>query len=65
VGGEPTAAVDADAGTGASADAIVEVDRWSQSDTPFGTSEEHYQMKQTYPSSSLFPCGRGLHRPQS
>jgi hypothetical protein len=57
--------VDADAGTGASADAIVEVDRWSQGDTPFGTSEEHYQMKQTYPSSSLFPCGHGLHHPQS
>jgi hypothetical protein len=36
VGGEPTAAADADAGAG------VEVDRWGRGGTPSGTSEEHY-----------------------
>jgi hypothetical protein len=36
VGGEPTAAVDADAGAGG------EVDRWGHGGTPSGTSEEHY-----------------------
>jgi hypothetical protein len=36
VGGEPTAAVDADAGAG------VEVDRWGHGRTPSNTSEEHY-----------------------
>jgi hypothetical protein len=34
VGGEPTAAADADAG--------VEVDRWGRGGTPSSTSEEHY-----------------------
>jgi hypothetical protein len=34
VGGETTAAVDADAG--------VEVDRWSHDGTPSDTLEEHY-----------------------
>jgi hypothetical protein len=40
--GEPTAAVDADAG----ATAAVEVGRWSRGGTPSGTSEEHYRMEQ-------------------
>jgi hypothetical protein len=57
VGREPTAAADADAG------ATVEVGRWSHGGTPSGTSEEHYWMEQPQPSSSWFPCVRGLHRP--
>jgi hypothetical protein len=36
VGGEPTLAPNADTG------AIVEVDRWSCGDTPFGTLGEHF-----------------------
>jgi hypothetical protein len=56
VGGEPTAAVDAAGGAG------VEVDRWGRGGTPSGTSEEHYWMERPQPSSSWFPCGRGLHR---
>jgi hypothetical protein len=54
VGGEPTAA-----------SAGVEVDRWGHGGTPSGTSEEHYWMERPQPSSSWFPCGRGLHRPRS
>jgi hypothetical protein len=57
VGGEPTAAADAETG------AVVEVGRWSCGGTPSGTSEEHYQMEQPQPSSSWFPCGRGWHHP--
>jgi hypothetical protein len=41
VGGEPTAATDADAGVVAA----IEVGRWSRGGTPSGTSEEHYQME--------------------
>jgi hypothetical protein len=59
VGGEPTATADADAGAG------VEVDMWGRVGTPSGTSEEHYWMEQPQPSSSWFPCGRGLHHPRS
>jgi hypothetical protein len=59
VDGEPTAATDADAGAG------VEVDRWGRGGTASGTSEEHCWMEQPQPSSSWFPCGRGLHRPRS
>jgi hypothetical protein len=39
VGGEPTAAADADAG------ATVEVGKWSRGGTPFYTLEEHYWME--------------------
>jgi hypothetical protein len=46
VGGEPTAAANADAG------AEVEVDRWGRGGTPSGTSEAHYWMEQQPPSSS-------------
>jgi hypothetical protein len=53
VGGEPTAAVYADAG----ATAAVEVGRWNRGGTPSGTSEEHYQMEQPQPSSSNFLVG--------
>jgi hypothetical protein len=60
VGGEPTAAA-ADAGAGAAA--VVKVGRWSCGGTPSGTSEEHYRMEQPQPSSSWFPCVRGLRRP--
>jgi hypothetical protein len=42
VGGEPTAAANADAGAGAA----IEVGRWSRGGTPSGTSEEHCQMEQ-------------------
>jgi hypothetical protein len=59
VGGEPTAAADADAGAG------VEVDRWGRGGTPSGTLEEHYWMERPQPSSSWFPCERGLHHPRS
>jgi hypothetical protein len=38
VGGEPTAATDADTGVGAA----VKVGRWSCGGRPSGTSEEHY-----------------------
>jgi hypothetical protein len=51
VGGEPTAAADADAGAG------IEVDRWGHGGTPSGTSEEHYWMERPQPSSSWFPVG--------
>jgi hypothetical protein len=61
VGGEPTAATDADAGAGAA----VEVNRWSRGGTPSGTSEEHYRRVQPQPSSSWFPCGHELHRSRS
>jgi hypothetical protein len=61
VDGEPTAAVDADAGAGAA----VEVDMWSHGGTPSGTLEEHYWMEQSQPSSSWFPYGRGWHHPRS
>jgi hypothetical protein len=40
VGGEPTAAMNADAG------AAVEVGSWSSGGTPSGTSEGHYRMEQ-------------------
>jgi hypothetical protein len=56
-GEEPTTVVDAAAGAG------VAVDRWGRGGTPSGTSEEHYWMERPQPSSSWFPCGRGLHRP--
>jgi hypothetical protein len=59
VGGEPTATMNADAGAGA------RVDGWGNGGTPSGTSEEHYWMEQSQPSSSWFPCGRGWHRPRS
>jgi hypothetical protein len=59
VGGEPTAAADADAGAGAA----IEVGRWSRGGTPSGTSKEHYWMEQSQPSSSWFPCGCGWQRP--
>jgi hypothetical protein len=36
VDGEPTAAMDTDAG------AVVKVGRWSRGGTPSGASEEHY-----------------------
>jgi hypothetical protein len=58
-GGEPTTIADANAG----AVATVEVGRWGHSGTPSGTSEEHYRMEQTQPSSSWFPCGRIWHHP--
>jgi hypothetical protein len=61
VGGEPIAAIDADAGAGAA----IEVDGWSRGGTPSGTLWEHYQIEQPQPSSSWFPCGRGLHHPRS
>jgi hypothetical protein len=61
VGGEPTAAADADAGAGAT----VEVGKWSRGGTPSDTLEEHYWMEQPQPFSSWFPCVRGLHRPRS
>jgi hypothetical protein len=60
VGGEPTTAVDTDAG----ASAAVEMDRWSRGCTSSGTSEEHYRMEQPQPSSSWIPCGRELHHPR-
>jgi hypothetical protein len=56
VGGVPTTIAD---GVGAA----VEVDRRSHGGTTSVTSEEHYRMEQPQPSSSWFPCGRGLHRP--
>jgi hypothetical protein len=59
--GEPTAA--ADAGVGAAV--AIGVGRWSRGGTPSGTSEEHYWMELPQPSSSWFPCGRGLHHPRS
>jgi hypothetical protein len=59
VGGEPTAAVDADAGAGAG------VDRWGRSGTPSAILEEHYWMEQSQPFSSWFPCGREWCRPRS
>jgi hypothetical protein len=55
VGGEPTAATNADA----DAAAAVEVDRWGRGGTPSSTSEEHYWIEQPQPSSSWFPCGHG------
>jgi hypothetical protein len=59
VGGEPTTAADV------AADAGVEVDRWGRGGTPSGTSEEHYWMERSQPSSSWFPCGCRLHHPRS
>jgi hypothetical protein len=61
VGGEPTATADA----GAGAAAAVRVGRCSRGGTPSGTSEEHYRMELPQPSTSWFPCERGLHRPLS
>jgi hypothetical protein len=61
VGGEPTAAADADASAGV----IVEVGRWGRGGTSSGTSEEHYWMEHPHPSSSWFPCVRGLRRLRS
>jgi hypothetical protein len=60
VGGKPTAAADA------GVDDVVagKVGRWSRGGTPSGTSEEHFQMEPPQPSSSWFPCERGLHHPQ-
>jgi hypothetical protein len=48
VGGEPTAAADADVGVAAA----IEVGRWSRGGTSSGTSEECYWMEQPQPSSS-------------
>jgi hypothetical protein len=59
VGGELTAAMDADAGAGAG------VDRWGRGGTPSGTSDEHYWMEYPQSSSSWFPCGRGWHHLRS
>jgi hypothetical protein len=58
VGGEPTAATDADAGAGVA----IEGGRWSRGCTPSGISEEHYWIKQSRPSSFWFPYVRGLRR---
>jgi hypothetical protein len=41
VGGEPTTAVDTDAGAGAA----IEVGGWNRGGTRSGTSEEHYRME--------------------
>jgi hypothetical protein len=60
VGEEPSAVVD----VGVGAAVADEVGRWSYGGTPSGTSEEHYQTELPQPSSSWFPCERGLHRPQ-
>jgi hypothetical protein len=61
VGGEPTTAMDTDAGVATA----VEVGRWSRGGTQSGTSEEHYWMEQPQPSFFWFPCGRGWRRPRS
>jgi hypothetical protein len=63
VGGEPTAAADADASDGVGA--AIEMGMWSRGGTSSGTSEGHYWMEQPEPFSSWFPCGHGLHRPRS
>jgi hypothetical protein len=59
VGGELTAAADADTGAGL----VIEVGRWSHGGTPSSTSEEHYWMEQPHSSSSWFPCVRELRHP--
>jgi hypothetical protein len=41
VDGDPTAAADADASTGAT----IEVGRWGRGGSPSGTSEEHCQIE--------------------
>jgi hypothetical protein len=51
VGGEPTAAADADAG------AAVGMGRWGHGGAPSGTSEEHYQMEQPQPPLLGFLVG--------
>jgi hypothetical protein len=56
VGGKPTAA--------ANTTVASEVGRWSRDGTPSGTLGEHFQTELLQPSSSWFPCGRGLHRSQ-
>jgi hypothetical protein len=61
VGGEPTVV----AVQGAAAAAAVRVGRWSRGGTPSGTSEEHYWMELSQPSSSWFSCGCGWHHPRS
>jgi hypothetical protein len=60
VGREPTTAAD----TGADATAAAEAGRWGRDGTPSGTLDGHYRTELSQPSSSLSPCGRGLHRPQ-
>jgi hypothetical protein len=55
VGGKPTVAADAG---GAAAN---EMDSWDCGGTPSGTLEEHCWMELSQPSSSLLPCGLGLH----
>jgi hypothetical protein len=45
------------ASAGGGAAVAVGVDRWSRGGTPFGTSEEHYQMELPQPSSFWFPVG--------
>jgi hypothetical protein len=61
VSGEPTVAAD----VGAGAVAAVGVGRWNRGGIPFGTSEEHYRMELSQPSSSWFSYGCGLHHPRS
>jgi hypothetical protein len=56
VGGKPTATADAGAGG--------EAGRWGCDGTPSGTLKEHYRMELPQPSSSLLPCGHGLHHPR-
>jgi hypothetical protein len=59
VGGEPTAVAD----TGADA-AAGEVGKWGHDGTPSDTLEGHYRTEWPHPSSSLSPCGCGLHHPR-
>jgi hypothetical protein len=60
VGEEPTAAaktvVDATVDAG-------EAGKWGHDGALSNTSREHYRRELPQPSTSLPPCGRGLHHP--
>jgi hypothetical protein len=58
VGGKPI--VTADAG----AVATDEAGRWGRDGTLFSIWEEHCRTKLPQHSTSLLPCGRGMHHPQ-